>query len=485
MNQYLIKVAKKTEAKNSNEHHDSVLKMLDKSNGVVAQHSMGSGKTLLALRAAKKYQDKYPDRPVVISAPASVIRQFPDEAKKFGIDLDEKRTQYLSHEELVNRAKTLKKGNPSLLIVDEGHRLRNRDTSKHKRHMEVRDVAEKALVMTGTAMYNKPHDLAALVNLASGHDRLPTSEAEFARRYIRTQKSDPGLVKRIFGAEPGETQTLKNEGELKNLLKNYVHNYDAQEEMPEEFAKTNERIHKVEISKDQYKYYRFAEDRIPWPIRVKIRSGLPLSKKESASLNAFSSGVRQISNSHASFTTVPDDVEASPKFQQMLAHQKEKRREIGKNYRNLVYSNYLESGLRPYSQLLSKAGIKHAVYTGELSKSEKKQMVDDYNAGKVNTLLVSSSGAEGLNLKGVRHVQVMEPHFNESKIKQVAARAVRRGSHAHLEKKDREVTVDHYHSELPKGFLGKATGKSIDEYLHNMSKDKEVIKDKINKLIPS
>ena len=75
--------------------------------------------------------------------------------------------------------------------------------------------------------------------------------------------------------------------------------------------------------------------------------------------------------------------------------------------------------------------------------------------------------------------------FRSSKIRQVAARAVRRGSHAHLEEKDRHVQIDHYHSELPKGFLGKASGKSIDEYLHGMSQDKEVLKKDINKLVDS
>lgn len=482
-NKFLVKLAKQNPDKNSNKHHDKVLEMLEKEDGVVAQHSMGSGKTLLALRAAKKYQDRHKDQPVVISAPASVIKQFPDEAKKFGIDLDPNRTEYLSHEELVNRAKAIRAKKPSLLVVDEGHRLRNTDTSRHKRHSEVREVAKKALIMTGTGMYNKPHDIAALVNLAAGDKVLPTSEAEFNSTFIGEEKSNPGFIQRIMGAEPSRATVLQNEKHLKRILNSYVHNYDAQKDIPEEFATKEERIHKVELTPDQYKYYRFAEDRIPYPMRIKIRAGLPLSKKESASLNAFSSGVRQISNSHASFTTNPEEIEETPKFKAMLEHQISKRREIGPEYKNVVYSNYLESGLKPYSRLLDKAKVKHRVYTGELSKAEKKELVDDFNSGKFSTLLISSSGAEGLNLKGVRHVQVMEPHFNESKIKQVAARAIRRGSHAHLDKADRQVTVDHYHSELPKGFLGKASGKSIDEYLHGMSMDKEVIKNKINSLI--
>lgn len=483
-NPFLTKIAA-AKAKKDRDHHDDVLDMLDKSPGVVAQHSMGSGKSLLALRAAARAQKEHPHQSVVISAPASVVKQFPDEAKKFNIDLDQKRLKLMSHEELVNKAESIAKDWPSLLVVDEAHRLRNTGTAKNKAHALVREHSDKALLLSGTAMYNKPHDLASLVNLAAGSKRLPENEKDFEKEFIGVEKIDPGFSKRLFGAQYGERQYLKNRGTLKKILKEHVHNFDAQEHLPEEFAKTEERVHKVEMSPEQYRYYRFAEDQIPWPIRVKIRAGLPLSKKESASLNAFSSGVRQISNSFASYTMDPSKVDPSPKFNTMLQHQKELREKLKKNYRGVVYSNYLGSGLAHYSKLLEKEGIPHGVYTGELSKTEKKRMVDDYNDGKFDTLLLSSSGAEGLNLKGVRHVQVMEPHWNESKIRQVAARAVRRGSHSHLPEKDRHVVIDHYHSELPKGFLGKKKGEAIDEYLHNLSKEKETLKREIDSVIES
>lgn len=482
MNPYLVKIAAKA-SEDSSEHHDEVLSRLEKNKGVFAQHSMGSGKTLLALKAAKRAQDKNKTGEVVVSAPASVIRQFPEEAKKFKINLDPARIHYYSHEELVNKAKSLASKNPSLLIVDEGHRLRNSETAKNKAHSLVRDSSDSALILSGTGMYNKPHDIGALVNLAAGEKVLPTSEKEFEKEYIHTKRVDPGLFRRMLGVQPGEEQELVNKGKLRGALRKYVHNYDAQEDMPEEFAKTTEKIHKVGMGTDQYKYYKFAENRIPWHVRVKIRHGLPLSKKESSSLNAFSSAVRQISNTHASFTQQPEKVELSPKFQKMLQHSDKLRKEIGKDYKGVVYSNYLGSGLEHYSRALTAKGIKHGVYHGGLTKTEKEAMRDSFNEGKIDTILLSSSGSEGLNLKGARHVQVMEPHFNHSKIRQVVARAVRRGSHAHLKEEDRHVQVDHYHAELPKGMLGGRVGSSIEEYLHENSTDKETMKDQINKLI--
>ena len=154
-NKYLIKIAKAAPDKKLrvDKHHQEVFDLLEKGDGVVAQHSMGSGKTLNALRAAAIAQKRHPDKDVIISAPASVIKQFESEREKFGIKLDSKHTKYYSHEELVNRAEAISKGRNSLLIIDEAHRLRNTGTAKYKAHALVRDSADKAVLYTGTAMY--------------------------------------------------------------------------------------------------------------------------------------------------------------------------------------------------------------------------------------------------------------------------------------------------------------------------------------------
>ena len=46
-----------------------------------------------------------------------------------------------------------------------------------------------------------------------------------------------------------------------------------------------------------------------------------------------------------------------------------------------------------------------------------------------------------LDLKNIRSVLIMEPYWNEVRIKQVIGRAVRRGSHLNLPKKDQNVSI--------------------------------------------
>jgi len=55
--------------------------------------------------------------------------------------------------------------------------------------------------------------------------------------------------------------------------------------------------------------------------------------------------------------------------------------------------------------------------------------------------MATSAGAEGLDLKNIRQVLIMEPHWNEVKIKQVIGRAIRRDSHKDLPKDERNVDV--------------------------------------------
>ena len=57
---------------------------------------------------------------------------------------------------------------------------------------------------------------------------------------------------------------------------------------------------------------------------------------------------------------------------------------------------------------------------------------------------ITSAGAEGLSLKNVRAVHIMEPYWNDVRLKQVKGRAIRIGSHLDLPEKDRNVSCYTY-----------------------------------------
>lgn len=67
----------------------------------------------------------------------------------------------------------------------------------------------------------------------------------------------------------------------------------------------------------------------------------------------------------------------------------------------------------------------------------------------IRLLLLSSALAEGIDLKRVKQVHIMEPFWNYARIGQIKARAIRYNSHADLPESDRQVQVYIYLSDYP------------------------------------
>ena len=68
-------------------------------------------------------------------------------------------------------------------------------------------------------------------------------------------------------------------------------------------------------------------------------------------------------------------------------------------------------------------------------------------------LLITQSGAEGISLRNVRQVHILEPYWNNIRLDQVIGRAVRTCSHTALPRGDRDVRVYRYVSVLPRALV--------------------------------
>ena len=93
-----------------------------------------------------------------------------------------------------------------------------------------------------------------------------------------------------------------------------------------------------------------------------------------------------------------------------------------------------------------KTNILKNLFNGEyesLPLNIKNNLPEDKNQlyGKlVKLFCITASGAEGISLKNVRRVLIMEPYWNNIRIEQVIGRAIRSCSHEQLPLKDRNVT---------------------------------------------
>jgi hypothetical protein len=120
--------------------------------------------------------------------------------------------------------------------------------------------------------------------------------------------------------------------------------------------------------------------------------------------------------------------------------------------------------------------------------------ISDYDGNvygeMIKVIMITQSGAEGISLKHVRQVHVLEPYWNHIRIDQVVGRAVRTGSHVDLPPSERNVLVYIYYctfteKQLANSFTIKTLdkGKTSDEHIFDIAKRKKSIIDNILELL--
>jgi len=445
-------------------HQQRVVDRMKLQSGLVVAHGLGSGKTLTSIAV----QDAL-NTPATVVVPASLIGNYEKERDKHLQDPK----QPASIESLQNITRNKKIVKAPLLIIDEAHRLREPTTQSYKMMKLTRDKSDKALLLTGSPFYNHPADIASLVNLVADTKPFPDKRTDFEYEYINEKTIPAGIIGKIKGIADGVKPEIKKwkKEQLRGILNRWV---DYHPGSTEEFPDVIKEEHIVPMTSKQLEVYDTVIAKAPAWVAHKIKEKLPPNKQEVKQLNAYLTGARQVSN-----TTAPYISEGEPEMPKVQKAFEELKRHFDSNpkAKAVVYSNFLDAGIKPYKELLERENIPHGQFTGEMKKREKDQLVKDYNSGKIKTLLISSAGGEGLDLKGTRLIQMLEPHWNDEKLKQVEGRGIRYKSHENLPPEERKVVLQRYYAVRPPTALQKllkiAPDGSVDEYLSQLSKDKE------------
>lgn len=98
----------------------------------------------------------------------------------------------------------------------------------------------------------------------------------------------------------------------------------------------------------------------------------------------------------------------------------------------------------------------YAIISGEVDVELRTEILEEFNklenmhGERIKLLLISKTGAEGLDCKYIRAVHILEPFWNYIRIEQIIARAVRYKSHDDLPPEERKVQPYIYLSTYPK-----------------------------------
>jgi SNF2 family DNA or RNA helicase len=446
-------------------HQQRVVDKIKKNNLLVV-HGTGTGKTLSSIAAGVAL-----DKPIQVIAPASLVGNYEKEvAKHVEGDLPVKA---ISVGKAVRRNL---KPDPGFVVIDEAHGFRNPDTtrSQYLLNKDLFNKDHRLMLLSATPAYNEVSNIAPLLNTVHGKDVVPVSPGKFEREFVGVKKVSPGILNMLRGIKPGERKYLKNKDRLKSLMKDRVDFHEGRsEEFPE---RIDERI-EVPLSKSQHEIYQYLENTMPFWTRRKVRDNLPPTKAESRRLNAVMQGVRQVSLSELPYRHSMTPEQAAEQSTKITKAVKELKQEHDRdpNFRAFVYSNYLTAGLLPMAAALNQHGISAAIFHGGLSQQQRNELIQRYNSGEIKVLLGSAAASEGLDLKGTKIVQILNPHFNNSQIEQAAARGIRYMSHSHLPPEERKVKVQHFVSTIPPSFWDflRKRPHSADQYIRNRAGEKD------------
>lgn len=451
-------------------HQTAAADKSTKTTGLILNHGLGSGKTFSSILAG----EKDPGRKLVV-APASLVSNYHKELEHFNAK-GKHNYDVVSLETFRNNPESIiKKYHPSTLIADEFHRSRDEATLTNEAFNRIRPKVKKFIGLTGSLISNEPSEIVPLVNLAAGGTVFKDIKS-FNNDFVQRQKVKPGfLARHLFNAKPGEVLKPKNLDAFQRMVHPYIHSFSGDAEYKKHIPSVTKEVVHSTMSPEQQDVYNFASKKMPVWMRYKIKHNIPPSKQETAQLNSFMQTSRQASNSLTPFgNNAP-----TPKMQTMM-------RDIShgikhdKNFKSITFSNYLEAGLKPFSKQLHAQNIAHGMFTGEEPQDVRAQMIKDYNKGKLKHLLISPAGVEGLDLKGTKLVQKMEPDWNPERSNQAYGRAARFKSHEGLPENERKVVVKEYLSDPRLTMWGKvkrffnhnSKNTGIDEYIRNRANEK-------------
>lgn len=494
--------------------------------GILLYHSVGSGKTLTSISIAEEFRNL--GRDIIIISSKSLQANYKKEIEKYNkminegnIELDEIINQYKFvtsnsknmisslDDKLNNILNNFKDSKVNLenkvIIIDEAHNLFNSIVNGSKIANEFYDLIMntkniKLLFLTGTPIINNPFEIAVAFNMLYGkikndtniskknkdyHTILPEYYSDFQKYFINigdnTIKNENKFQNRIYGLVSyyGDMYT-----DSITTIKNDIKLTKSKEFYPDRLPIKIEIVEMSQLQNAEYSKARDIEKRENYKTGNNEFIGGSIVKEKNSVSTSYRIKSRQLSNIYIpdiQDLTLYNFEKYSPKIVKIYNN-------INKNHKNqisLVYSNFLDYGLLAFVKYLElndyvsydkdNKKLKYAIFSGQQTPEERANIIKILNSkdNNISILLISKSGAEGLDLKNIRSVHIMEPYWNYSLIEQIIARAVRYKSHENLDKKDQNVQTYIYLSDYNKQYLQKEKEKIKESIKKNKKNKKE------------
>lgn len=395
------------------QYQKRVLEHFQQHRGLIAVHSLGSGKTMTAVLASQCFLDTHPHGKVLVISPTSLIANFKKEMNQFGPLRHADRYEFFSFQGFFYKYKDHpRQCRDHFLIIDEAHNLRTpyhksktgKESGKTtKTIMKCAEKADQVLLLTATPLINKKEDIVPLLNMVRDN---PTEDNQYTKKDLRNNLHEMGMCKFSFY-------------EREKLNRDYPHVQQEDVYLP--------------MKPQFYSMYSKVEQEL-------MDEDIMRTFGEGSKLKPFFNGIRRAVNI---LSELPEtDMLKSEKIRWIVDNLRS-----NPHKKTVIFSHFLESGVEAIQNKLQKEfpDLRMAFITGNKPKKLRAEIVSHYNQDKVDVLFISKAGGEGLDLKGTRQIILMESGWNENTERQVIGRGVRFKSHSHLPQEEQHVMIYRLH----------------------------------------
>lgn len=406
----------------------------------------------------------------------------------------------------------------SVVLIDEIHNFintlpRTKDSIRWNIYEQMMSAKNaKFIFISGTPIMNTPYELTFIYNILRGFVLFPEEEEEFMNLFFRDEKmiNKKLFMRRINGltsyySGAGENVYAKKRIQRVNLQMSdiQIENMLKIQQFEEELQKKKDQTPLGESKSDLESQMKTIKRATALKVRGTLKSALAIkSSPMTQQIEDNDTRIFTFSRANANIS-YPKDLlikygkkninaildpknykkmveeldfsnikQYSPKFATVIQL-------IGKsNGPTLVYSSFKEGyGINMLSEFMKHFGYdefgsnnnkpKFVLWTGDTKQSDKGKILKHFNSNQnidgsiIKVIMITEAGKEGINLRAVRQVHILEPWWNLNRIKQVIGRAVRICSHSHLPKKDQIVDIYQYFVNYPNGMKTKIPAPDI------------------------
>lgn len=371
------------------DYQEKAINYLNKNNvnSLLLAFPTGTGKTITAIAYSKKFLQKHKEAKVIFVGPVSVLSDVYQTMEDLKVDIS--KYELYSYQKFKNDFLNRKINcGGNLLIIDEVHNLKNlnKGGERAKTIFKCASYSRKRLLLSATPFMNELEDLSVIVNFLYGAPLI-------------NKKSQVRVV-----------------SDLLKYIKNKVYYIPLTQNRGKDFPQIERKEIRIKMPENYQKDY------------CKLISGQVVNNMVFNKPYAFYNAHRRVVNSIG-------------RKEEYFSLKINKAIELIQNYKSVIFTNWLEFGVKPISKELKKHKIKFEVYKGSLTDYKRNEIVHKYNNDLIQVLVITTSGKEAINLFGTRRLIVMDPVWNYSGMLQIEGRAARYKSHEHLNIDQRKVEI--------------------------------------------